>query len=381
MEAISATRAIDGRTVRMLTDLRGAHDPMDRAASRPTRAGRPRFRWPTRRRHTNTPGVVPAPTASPEENPWIVPWPAASCSLALAIGVLADIALDGPAFGLNLPLLTAAMLAAAWLLRRPGRAPDPLDAWLPVSALVLAAFVAVRADPFVTFLDIAGAAVFMGASVAAFSGLAVTRRSATRRHGHGRLGARGRGCRSRPCAACRATGRDGRSPARSGLVRACGTRAHPGGPARADLRGPVRLGRSDLQPRFPGRDALPHRSRRPAGPGDLRAGDRLAGRRPADRRGPRPSGAGTSVAGCRGPFRVRDPRAVARHDRGARRPRRDRSHRRTLRRPAARVPVRWARHAGRRRHEVQRLRAARVLRARRSRRAGGRHPGRASNTR
>ena len=98
---------------------------------------------------------------------------------ALAIGVLADIALDGPAFGLNLPVLTAATLVAAWLLRRPGRAPDPLDAWLPVSALVLAAFVAVRADPFVTFLDIAGAAVFMGASVAAFSGLAVTRRSAT----------------------------------------------------------------------------------------------------------------------------------------------------------------------------------------------------------
>src|SRR5687767_8734598 len=98
---------------------------------------------------------------------------------ALAIGVLADIALDGPAIGLNMLIVTAAMLAAAWLLRRPGRAPDPLDAWLPVSALVLASFVAVRADPFVTILDIVGAAAFTGASVAAFSGLAVTRRSAT----------------------------------------------------------------------------------------------------------------------------------------------------------------------------------------------------------
>ena len=48
-----------------------------------------------------------------------------------------------------------------------------------MSALVLAGFVAVRADPFVAFLDIAGAAAFTGASVAAFSGLAVTRRSAT----------------------------------------------------------------------------------------------------------------------------------------------------------------------------------------------------------
>jgi len=98
---------------------------------------------------------------------------------ALAIGILAEVSMDGPAIGLNLPIVTATVLAAAWIFRRPGRAPDPLDAWLPVSALVLAAFVAVRADPFVTFLDIAGAAAFTGASAAAFSGLAVTRRSAT----------------------------------------------------------------------------------------------------------------------------------------------------------------------------------------------------------
>jgi hypothetical protein len=98
---------------------------------------------------------------------------------ALAIGVVAEVAMDGPALGLNLPILTATMLGAAWLFRRPGRAPDPMDAWLPVSALVLAAFVAVRADPFVSLLDLAGAAAFTGASAAAFSGLAVTRRSAT----------------------------------------------------------------------------------------------------------------------------------------------------------------------------------------------------------
>ena len=99
--------------------------------------------------------------------------------VALAIGLLAELAIDGPAFGLNVPILTAATLAGAWLLRRKDRAPDPLDAWLPVSALVLAGFVAVRADPFVAFLDVVGAAAFMGASAAAFSGLAVTRRSAT----------------------------------------------------------------------------------------------------------------------------------------------------------------------------------------------------------
>ncbi len=97
--------------------------------------------------------------------------------IAIGIGVLAEIALDGSATGINIPLLTLTLLAVAWLVRRPGRAPDPLDAWLPVAALVLAAFVALRADPLLAALDLAGAAAFTGASVAAFSGVAVTRRS------------------------------------------------------------------------------------------------------------------------------------------------------------------------------------------------------------
>jgi hypothetical protein len=96
---------------------------------------------------------------------------------ALGIGVAAEIALDGPALGLNVPLLTALILLAAWLVRRPGRAPDPLDTWLPITSLGMSTFVAIRADPFVAALDVAAALAFAGASVAAFSGLAVTRRS------------------------------------------------------------------------------------------------------------------------------------------------------------------------------------------------------------
>ena len=97
----------------------------------------------------------------------------------LLLGLLAEIVLDGPALGLNIPLVVIALLAAAWLLRRPGRAPDPLDAWLPFVAVVLAGFVAIRGDPFLALLDTLAALAFTGASVVAFSGLAVTRRSAS----------------------------------------------------------------------------------------------------------------------------------------------------------------------------------------------------------
>ncbi len=99
--------------------------------------------------------------------------------VALLIGILADLLFDGPAYGINVVVLVGACLAAGWYVRRPGRAPDPLDSWLPVTALVLAALVAVRADPFLALLDAVGAAAFTGASIVAFSGLAVTRRSAS----------------------------------------------------------------------------------------------------------------------------------------------------------------------------------------------------------
>ncbi len=97
----------------------------------------------------------------------------------LLIGVLAEVVLDGPAYGLNVPIVVAALLGTGWLLRRRDRAPDPLDAWLPVTSVALAAFVAVRGDPFMALVDTMGALAFAGASLLAFSGLSVTRRSAS----------------------------------------------------------------------------------------------------------------------------------------------------------------------------------------------------------
>jgi hypothetical protein len=98
---------------------------------------------------------------------------------ALGIGIAAEILLFGSALGINVPILVALLLATGWLVRRRGRAPDPLDAWLPAAALVFASGVAIRADPFLALLDGTIAAACVGASLVAFSGLAVTRRSAS----------------------------------------------------------------------------------------------------------------------------------------------------------------------------------------------------------
>lgn len=96
----------------------------------------------------------------------------------LGLGVLAEIAVHGPAFGIGVPIVVSSILAAGWWVRRRGRTLDRLDAWMPVTALLLAVLVAVRADPSLAVLDIALAIALVGASLAAMSGLAVTRRSA-----------------------------------------------------------------------------------------------------------------------------------------------------------------------------------------------------------
>jgi hypothetical protein len=101
-------------------------------------------------------------------------------ALAAVVGVAAQGLLLDSLLGINVPILTAAVLGVAWLLRSPDRPIDRLDRWIPPSAMAFAIAVALRADPFLLLLDVVTACALLGASVAAIGGEAVTRRSAAR---------------------------------------------------------------------------------------------------------------------------------------------------------------------------------------------------------
>jgi hypothetical protein len=100
---------------------------------------------------------------------------------SIVIGVVAQAVLFRVALGINVLLLTAAVLGSGYVIARlAGRTAglDPLDAWLPIAALVLAGMIGLRSDPTLVFLDAATAATLLGASMAALGGASVTRRSA-----------------------------------------------------------------------------------------------------------------------------------------------------------------------------------------------------------
>jgi hypothetical protein len=96
---------------------------------------------------------------------------------ALIIGVLAQTLLFRTALGLNLVLIVGALVASAFLLCRPTARLDAFDAWIPPAALAFAGFVAVRADPFLVFVDTLAALGLGAAAVAAIGGASLTRRS------------------------------------------------------------------------------------------------------------------------------------------------------------------------------------------------------------
>ncbi|MDQ3880390.1 MAG: DUF4173 domain-containing protein, partial [Chloroflexota bacterium] len=105
--------------------------------------------------------------------------PAAVLTVALAIGLLGQHLFFDVPLGVNLVAMVAVLLLAVWRLRPSGAHLGLRDAWLPVAALVLAAFVAVRADPALVFLDLVGTMILTGAAATAVAGHAVMLRPAS----------------------------------------------------------------------------------------------------------------------------------------------------------------------------------------------------------
>ena len=159
-------------------------------------------------------------------------------------------------------------------------------------------------------------------------------------------------------------------------------RAPAGPPGRDGLRGPVRVGGSDLR--------ADHRSTSSAGrptsadsPGGSSSSSPARGSRPGSSRC-RPSGSRRSrrsSLGAAAQTGIVVPAAATRRRRGAGRPGRHRCRRGALRRPPGRVPVRWPEHARRRRDDLQRLRPTWLLRARRGGLPGRRGRGRPGSDR
>src|SRR5260221_13065584 len=109
--------------------------------------------------------------------PMTRPVPLRILVLAATIGLAAQALLLDNLLGVNAPILAGCLLGAAFALRPASRRIDPLDRWLPPTAMAISLSIALRADPVLLELDLAAACVLLGASVAAIAGEAGTRRS------------------------------------------------------------------------------------------------------------------------------------------------------------------------------------------------------------
>lgn len=96
---------------------------------------------------------------------------------AAAAGLIGQLLVVGQSVGINLLLWVVLVLATAWLLRRPTARVDGLDLWLPVAALALAGFPALRSDATLIPFDTLAAGGLTLASVVAIGGTPVTRRT------------------------------------------------------------------------------------------------------------------------------------------------------------------------------------------------------------
>ncbi len=96
------------------------------------------------------PPVAPADSWLPR-----VRSPRPMLAAALGLGILTELLLDAPRWGLSFPLVAVALLGTlVWLGGREGWQRARPNAWLTVPLLVFAGFVAVRASPWLTLINV-----------------------------------------------------------------------------------------------------------------------------------------------------------------------------------------------------------------------------------
>ena len=128
--------------------------------------------WPT---YQVQPWAEPLRPAEPMVQPLPPPTAGRALIATFAAGFLAQLLFAFQMLGVNFPIWIVAVLAAAWRFRPKTSKFDPLDAWLPVGAVIFAAFVALREDGMLLAFDLSAACLLTLASVAAFGGHAITR--------------------------------------------------------------------------------------------------------------------------------------------------------------------------------------------------------------
>jgi len=98
----------------------------------------------------------------------------AALALALLLGLVGQFLFFRQPLGVNVPVITAGFLLAAWTLRAPPASVRGIDAWLPAGALAFAMFCAIRSDaPLLAFDSLASVGLAL-ATVAAWSGVPVS---------------------------------------------------------------------------------------------------------------------------------------------------------------------------------------------------------------
>jgi Domain of unknown function (DUF4153) len=107
----------------------------------------------------------------------LIPRAGAICLAAVGVGFLVQLLFFDTGLGLNLPMAVATILAVVWFVpERPTRWPALRDAWLPLAAIALASFAAIRDDHSLVALDVLGSVVLSAMALASFGAMSVLMR-------------------------------------------------------------------------------------------------------------------------------------------------------------------------------------------------------------